>query len=115
LREHFGIQKMSVIRLSWGSGLAALYADAHRDCAARIVLLTPMTPAKMPYVQQRDKKIDSLIAAADIERLNAIGERVGNDDRLPALWVEQFRIIVGPHLCSLSNTSSTPAKHLKRL
>jgi len=33
-----------------------------------------MPPAKMPYVQQRDKKIDSLIAAADMERLNAIGK-----------------------------------------
>jgi hypothetical protein len=76
-----------------------------------------MPPAKTPYLQQRDKKIDSLIAAADIERLNAIGKEwpTANDDRLRALCVEQFRIIVGPYLCSPNNTSSKPAKHLKRL
>jgi proline iminopeptidase len=31
LRLHFGIQNMTLIGLSWGSGLAALYADAHPE------------------------------------------------------------------------------------
>ncbi|HZR23786.1 MAG TPA: alpha/beta hydrolase [Vicinamibacterales bacterium] len=108
LREHLGIQKMSVIGLSWGSGLAALYADAHPDRVARLVFLTPMPPAKTPFVEQRDKKIDALIAAADMERLNAIAKEwsTANDSRLRDLCVEQFRILVGPYLYSRRNLAN---------
>jgi proline iminopeptidase len=65
LREHFGIQKMSLIGISWGSVLAALYADAHPERVGRIVFLDPMWAANKPYEQQREEKIESLIAPKD--------------------------------------------------
>src|SRR5215467_9287652 len=37
VRQHFGIQKMSLIGISWGSGLAAMYADAHPERITRLV------------------------------------------------------------------------------
>ena len=39
VREHFRIQTMNLIGISWGSILAALYADAHPERVARIVFL----------------------------------------------------------------------------
>lgn len=99
LREHFGIQKINLIGLSWGSGLAALYADAHPDRIARIVFLNPMPPANKPYIQDRSEKLSSLIPATDAERLKEIEKEWGtaNDDRIRAICVEQFRILAGPY------------------
>ena len=99
LREHFGIQKMKLIGMSWGSGLAALYADVHPERIARIVFLNPMPPANKPYNQDRNEKVGSLIAATDAERLKDIQNEWGtaNDDRIRAICVEQFRILAGPY------------------
>lgn len=102
LREHFAIEKMSLIGLSWGSGLAVLYADAHPERVARIVFLTPMPPAKKPYWQQRFEKTDSLIAPKDAERLKELQKEseTAGDDQIQAICREQFRITSGPYLFS---------------
>lgn len=99
LREHFRIQKMNLIGISWGSVLAALYADAHPDRVARIVFLDPMYPAAKPYAQQRDEKIGSLIAPKDADRLEEIEKAwaTASDDQLRALCIERFRILLGPY------------------
>src|SRR5215831_18045721 len=57
LREHFNIEKMSLIGLSWGSGLAALYANAHSERVTRIVFLDPMPVALKQYAKERGEKI----------------------------------------------------------
>src|ERR1700745_1852001 len=57
LRQHFCIEKMSLIGLSWGSGLAALYADAHGNRVSRIVFLDPMPVALNPYANEREHKM----------------------------------------------------------
>src|SRR5215471_2590968 len=57
LRQHFGIEKMNIIGLSWGSGLAALYAEAHPESVSRIVFLDPMPVALKPYAKERSEKI----------------------------------------------------------
>jgi len=102
LREHFAIEKMSLIGLSWGSGLAVLYADAHPERVARIVFLTPMPPANKPYWQQRFEKTDSLIAPKDAERLKELQKEseMAGDDQIQAICREQFRILSGPYLFS---------------
>ncbi len=99
LREHFGIQKMSLIGISWGSVLAALYADAHPERVGRIVFLDPMWAANKPYEQQREEKIESLIAPKDAARLKEIENEWGTaiDDRIRALCMERFRILLGPY------------------
>ncbi|MFI5095792.1 MAG: alpha/beta fold hydrolase [Candidatus Acidiferrales bacterium] len=105
LREHFHIQKMSLIGISWGSGLAALYADAHPERVGRIVFLDPMWPANKPYAQQRSERIESLIAPKDAARLKEIENEWGtaSDDRIRAMCVERFRILLGPYLFNPSS------------
>jgi proline iminopeptidase len=112
LREHFRIPKMSLIGVSWGSILAALYADAHPERVARIVFLDPMYPADKPYSQQRDEKIESLIAPKDADRLKEIekGWGTASDDQIRAMCMEKFRILTGPYLF---NPSSYDASRLE--
>ena len=46
VRRHFRIPRMQLIGLSWGAGLAALYAQAHPTRVQRLLLVSPMAPAK---------------------------------------------------------------------
>jgi len=57
LRQHFGIDKMNLIGLSWGSGLAALYTEAHPESVSRIVFLDPMPMLSIPTRKNEGKKL----------------------------------------------------------
>ena len=46
VRARFRLRRMAVIAQSWGAVVAALYAKAHPDRVARLLLLSPMAPAK---------------------------------------------------------------------
>jgi len=100
LRQHFGIEKMSLVGLSWGSGLATLYTAAHPDRVQRIVFLDPMPIANRPFVEERMKKIDSLLSSEDASRARTLEAemRTASDDRLQNLCREQDRITMRPYL-----------------
>ena len=100
LRQHFGIEKMSLVGLSWGSGLAALYTAAHPDRAQRIVFLAPMPIANRPFVEERGKKLDSLVSSEDAARATKLEEemKTASDDKLQSLCRQRDRIAMRPYL-----------------
>ena len=100
LREHFNIEKMSLIGLSWGSGLAALYANAHSERVARIVFLDPMPVALKQYAKERGEKIASLMKPEDTARLKELVQRAKGapDDEVHTICKEETRILFGPYL-----------------
>lgn len=100
LREHFNIETMSLVGLSWGSGLAALYANAHGERVARVVFLDPMPVALNPYAKERGQKIASLMKPEDTARLKELaqGAKGATDDEIHTICKEETRIIFGPYL-----------------
>jgi proline iminopeptidase len=46
LRRQLGSERISLVGLSWGAGLAALYAEAHPERVERLVLISPMSPTR---------------------------------------------------------------------
>ena len=58
-RKAFGLERMTIVGLSWGTGLAALYAAAHPERVERLLLVSPMPPAKVPFWEERTRKINS--------------------------------------------------------
>jgi proline iminopeptidase len=105
LRAHFGIQKMTLIGLSWGSGLAALYANAHPEHVSKIVFLDPMPVARNPYVKERSDKIRGLVTPADnnrVEELEKLDE-TATDDQLIVNCREEDRISFKPYLYGPGN------------
>ncbi|PYP86868.1 MAG: hypothetical protein DMF61_11740 [Blastocatellia bacterium AA13] len=109
LRVHFKIDKVTIIGLSWGSGLAALYAAEHQEHIARIVFLSPMPPARTPYMQQRSAKTGSLINDKDRARLGEIAKQypTANDEEIKSLCRERIRIVFGPYLYNAAAYSRT--------
>ena len=59
LRNHFGEAKVSLIGLSWGSALAAMYAAKYPDRVERIIFLSPMPVAKEPFDRERRQSVGS--------------------------------------------------------
>jgi len=105
VRLHFGIQNMTLIGLSWGSGLAVLYADAHPEHVSRIVFLDPMPVARNPYVKERSDKIRTLVSQGDSDRMMELEklDRTATDDQLVVNCREEDRISFKPYLYNLGN------------
>jgi proline iminopeptidase len=67
LRQHFGLSRMTIIGLSWGSSLASMYAAKHPEAVERMLLVSP-APLTAAYGDARDAKLDSLLDRSAIER-----------------------------------------------
>ena len=63
VRRHFGARRISLIGLSWGSGLAVHYAARHPEAVERLLLVSPM-----PLTS-------ALLAERKLELARALGER----------------------------------------
>ncbi len=59
LRQHFRLQRLTLIGESWGAGLAALYAARHPERVSRLLLLGPMPPTKALATRRFDKVNES--------------------------------------------------------
>jgi len=103
-RNHFGLERMTLIGLSWGTGLAAFYAAAHPERVERLLLLSPMPPAKTPFWQQRVARINSLIGPTSVARLAEIRQLLpkATDTEALTLCREAFAISSQPYLVNPS-------------
>lgn len=89
LRQNFGLKRLNLIGLSWGSGVVAYYAVAYPQHVERIVFLSPMPPTQ-EFSRQRNQKIRSLIDAKTLAEINEVHNRSknANDADLPKLCRE---------------------------
>lgn len=91
LRVHLGVERMTLIGHSWGAGLAAMYADRHPGRVDRLVLVSPIAPAREPFWDQRLARMNTLRGEAASARRSAILARLAeaNDAETVALCREQ--------------------------
>jgi len=76
LRQHFDLEKIILIGQSWGSGLAVQYAALHPDRVTRLLLLSPMPPARNPFWSQRIEKTNSVIGDEGVARIERLTEEI---------------------------------------
>ena len=79
VRRHFGAERVSLVGLSWGSGLAVLYAARHPERVARLLLVSPM-PLSKELLDQRRSRLNELLGPAAVARQRAIRERLAGAD-----------------------------------
>lgn len=60
LRRHVGAERVSLIGLSWGSALAAMYAAKYPQRVERVVFLSPMPVARIPFDKERSDSVGQL-------------------------------------------------------
>ena len=76
IRRHFGLERVALIGLSWGAGLATAYADAHPGRVTRLLLLSPMPIAKTPFGEQRSAAVANAAGAALMERRQQLSQQL---------------------------------------
>ena len=84
IRQHFGLEKFTLMGQSWGSGLGMMYAQAHPEHLNRMILLSPM-PIRETMWNYRfaqtgklltDEQNQAFLAAATEDLSNATDEQV---------------------------------------
>jgi proline iminopeptidase len=99
LRRHFEIERMTLMGLSWGAGLAALYAEQYPAHVERLILLSPMPPAKIPYWDQRLAQLNAVFHGW-LDQIRAIEASYAGatDTELVALCQERSRLLLGAYV-----------------
>ncbi len=89
VRRRFGLSRLSIITISWGSAIALHYAIAHPGRIDRVAMLNPFPPTGRAYVQ-RFAHLDSLRDQGTKGRLRAIDSLwpIAPDSQLAALCRE---------------------------
>ena len=75
LRRQLGSERISLVGLSWGSGLAALYAAEHPERVARLVFISPMPPTRRRF-DERQTTLAAERGERATARLKEIGSRI---------------------------------------
>jgi proline iminopeptidase len=110
LRQHFGFRRMVLVGLSWGSGLAVSYAAAHPDRVERVVLVSPMPPARTPYFTERLAAIQAFMGPADVAELRAAEAAfaTASDAEIVALCRRMAALSMRPYVVDPSRLHSGP-------
>lgn len=113
LREHFNLETMILIGQSWGSGLAIQYAARYPEQVTRLLLLSPMPPAKDPYWPQRKEKTDSVIGEKGVARIGELREmiRTAPAEQVQALFRERTELIFRGYLTEVSSLKKMQAMY----
>lgn len=77
VRKHFRAKKMTILGLSWGSALAALYAERYPDRVKRIVFISPMSPRRA-LLDDRIAKLNSLRTPNENARRRELQQKLQN-------------------------------------
>jgi proline iminopeptidase len=93
LRRHFGHERVSLIGLSWGSALAAMYAAKYPHRVERIVFLSPMPVARIPFAQERSDSVGAL-PPEQVRRREELTKAMqsASGEELIRLCRERFRV-----------------------
>ena len=99
VRRTFGAERMMLVGLSWGSGLAVLYAAEHPERVSRLVLVSPM-PISKTLLEERRVALTALMGPEAAARQRAIRERLpaAGDEETIALCREASDITFRPYL-----------------
>ncbi|AMY09314.1 Proline iminopeptidase [Luteitalea pratensis] len=100
LRQYFRLEQVSLLGISWGSGLAALYTAEHPARVSRLLLVSPMPVARFPFGPERREKIDAVLGRSMIVRRDEVARRIptASDDDVLALCREQLSIGMSAYL-----------------
>lgn len=91
-RAKFGLEKIGIIGLSWGSAVSLKYIAAYPQRVKRVVFLSPMSPT-ISLSHEREKHMDSLQTDKERteERQAREKMRTAPDEEIPQLCRELFQ------------------------
>lgn len=100
LRQHFQLDRMTLMGQSWGAMLAAMYTAQHSEYVERLLLVAPAPPARDPYWSQRVDKTNAVIGETGVTRIAELGAQIAaaEDAEVRALCEERIGLIFKGYL-----------------
>jgi proline iminopeptidase len=74
VRRFFKLDRLTLIGHSWGAALAAHYAARYPSRVQRLVLVSPMPPRRLPYMEQFGRNVRSWMDDATRQQMVALAE-----------------------------------------
>ena len=74
VRQHFGLERVTLLGHSWGAALAAFYARAHPDRVARLILVDPVPARRTPWMQQFGRNLRGWMDSATAARFAELAQ-----------------------------------------
>ena len=72
MRQHFGLDRLTLLGHSGGAGVAARYAIEHPDFVERMLLVAPMPPASAPFGPEAGQAFMARFDSTTFSRLQAL-------------------------------------------
>jgi pimeloyl-ACP methyl ester carboxylesterase len=115
VRAAEGLERVSIVGISYGAALAVHYALAYPERVAKLVLVAPLPPRRAPYwptVQQELERRTDAALVAELERLRAGGLADQDPEAWCRAWLSlQLRTSVH-ETESLARVASRPCTEL---
>ena len=103
LRQHFGLERMTLIGQSWGAMLAALYTARYPTRVERLLLLSPGPPTRA-FGRERTQRTNEVIGPAGSRRMAELAREMATapDSALFAMCREQISIMFRMYLSDVT-------------
>lgn len=78
IRQHLGIEKLTIVAHSFGPAIAALYAMRHPERVDRMVFLGPIPPRRGQFREEYGRRLMARLTAEEAARANALSFEKGD-------------------------------------
>lgn len=98
VRQHFGLEKMTILAHSFGPAIAALYAIRYPQHVERMIFLGPIPPRKGKFFQEFGAGLEARIDAKQLARARDLQKTIPAADDVTAVCREYWSIMTPPRV-----------------
>ncbi|HYM59363.1 MAG TPA: alpha/beta hydrolase [Thermoanaerobaculia bacterium] len=108
LRQHLGLEKVTLLAHSFGPAIAALYAIRHPERVERMIFLSPIPPRKGKFFEEFGAELGKRLTDKQRKRAVELQKQYETSKDVAAVCREYWTIMTPPRLAK-----STPATVVK--
>jgi proline iminopeptidase len=98
LREHLGLEKMTLLAHSFGPGIAALYAIRYPQRVERMIFLGPIPPRKGKFFEEFPANLAQRIDAKSLAHARELQQSIATTSDVAAVCREYWSIMTPPRV-----------------
>lgn len=100
LRQHFGLDRMTLVAHSFGPAIAASYAIAHPDRVARMIFLGPVPPRAGDFAARYGATLEGRLTAGERAEMEKLGDAMIHGPDPVAACRAYWKIAVVPRVAT---------------
>jgi len=102
VRQHFGLERITILAHSFGPAIAGLYAIAHPDRVERMIFIGPIPPRKSTFFEDYGAALASRVSPEDLERMTKLGKTFSTSKNMVKTCRQYWALATPPRLAKSS-------------